>query len=320
MSGMINEELNCDILVSGSCDTSVKVWDVKEKKCMLSLKGHRAQVNDVKISPDGGWVASCGNDKRIIVWDIKNGAVIRDFDTHTAPVSTLVFNPQELALAASGADKYVTYYSLENTGSQILGKTRKESSPIESIQFDAEGQFLFSASQDSLKVWNIEDKCKLAGSFEAKWRGIKDLKMNQKNTQLYGLTVMGSEFSMWMTEWRATSPISPPTHEGAVMHHNQNLYNRPTGINPTGSTTHVTHYKKIVKKSPNNPSSLRQVESDLRASRQPDQVMDYSMVKKIRKEHKKFTDLMQDKQNYLKPIVHWLNSGKIIAAVNAIEK
>lgn len=67
MTSMANEEVNRDILVSGSCDTTVKVWDINDKKCILTLKGHRAQVNDVRISPDGGWVASCGNDKRVIV-------------------------------------------------------------------------------------------------------------------------------------------------------------------------------------------------------------------------------------------------------------
>lgn len=67
LAAMANEEITRDILVSGSSDTTVKVWDINDKHCILTLKGHRSQVNDVKISPDGGWVASCGNDKRVIV-------------------------------------------------------------------------------------------------------------------------------------------------------------------------------------------------------------------------------------------------------------
>jgi hypothetical protein len=131
--------------------------------------------------------------------------------------------------------------------------------------------------------------------------------MNSNNTQLYGLTTDNTNFCMWMTEWKA-SPISPPTHD--VMHQNQNIYN-----------TKVTQVKKMVKNSV-NPSCFNQVEDDLRASRQPGRAADLSLasVKKIRKEHRKFFDLMQDKQNYLKPIIYWLNSGKIAAAVNAIQK
>lgn len=196
-----------------------------------------------------------------------------------------------------------------------MGKTANEANPIDCICFDEDGLHLFTAGQESLKVWNIDGTTNLAGSFDVKWKGVKDLKMSSTNTQLYGISVNGSEFSLWATEWNSTSPISPPTYENTVMHQNQNLYNVAPKVHqpaPIGN---------IVKKTPIDPSSFRQVESDLRASKEPSaHMLSTDMVGKIRKEHKKFTDLMQDKQNYLKPIIHWLNSGKVLAAVNAIEK
>lgn len=229
-------------------------------------------------------------------------------------MNAIAFNPQELAIAAAGVERNATYYSLEGTGTKILGKTANESSAIECITFDDEGLFLFTAGQDSLKVWSVDGSTKLVASFDAKWKGVKDLKMGSSNTQLYGISANANEFSLWVNEWNSRSPISPPTYETSVMHTNQNIYNVRT-------TAQANPIQKVVQKKPLDPSTFRQVESDLRASRQPStHMLSSEMIGKIRKEHKKFTDLMQDKQNYLKPIIHWLNTGKILAAVNAIEK
>jgi WD40 repeat protein len=66
-SSIYSDELRKNILVSGSCDTTVKIWDLDTNQCDKTLRGHRGQVNDVQISPDGAWIASCSNDKSVIV-------------------------------------------------------------------------------------------------------------------------------------------------------------------------------------------------------------------------------------------------------------
>ena len=40
-------------LVSGSYDTTVKLWDIRDKNCAATLKGHTKQINALSISPDG---------------------------------------------------------------------------------------------------------------------------------------------------------------------------------------------------------------------------------------------------------------------------
>lgn len=49
--------------MSGSADSTLKVWDMATKKFMLDMPGHADQVFAVDWSPDGEKVVSGGKDK-----------------------------------------------------------------------------------------------------------------------------------------------------------------------------------------------------------------------------------------------------------------
>lgn len=51
------------LLVSGSADSTLKVWNLKQKKIITDLPGHADEVYAVDWSPDGQKVASGGKDK-----------------------------------------------------------------------------------------------------------------------------------------------------------------------------------------------------------------------------------------------------------------
>uniref|UniRef100_A0A3P8UAR3 Notchless protein homolog 1 n=1 Tax=Amphiprion percula TaxID=161767 RepID=A0A3P8UAR3_AMPPE len=56
------------LLVSGSSDSTLKVWDVKTGKLNMDLPGHADEVYAVDWSPDGQRVASGGKDKCLRIW------------------------------------------------------------------------------------------------------------------------------------------------------------------------------------------------------------------------------------------------------------
>ena len=56
------------MLVSGSKDTTLKVWDVEKKKLMFDLPGHADEVYAVDLSPDGERVASGSKDHMLLIW------------------------------------------------------------------------------------------------------------------------------------------------------------------------------------------------------------------------------------------------------------
>jgi ribosome assembly protein 4 len=56
------------MLVSGSKDSTLKVWDVEKRKMMFDLPGHSDEVYCLKWSPDGLRVASGSKDKMMRIW------------------------------------------------------------------------------------------------------------------------------------------------------------------------------------------------------------------------------------------------------------
>ena len=56
------------LCVSGSKDSTLKVWDLRTKKLLQDLPGHADEVFSVDWAPDGASVASGGKDRVLKLW------------------------------------------------------------------------------------------------------------------------------------------------------------------------------------------------------------------------------------------------------------
>lgn len=66
-------------LASGSHDTSVKVWDLAQRKCVQTYKLHTNNVNTVLFSPDGRWLLSGGEDGLCLLMDLNKAEIIKSW-------------------------------------------------------------------------------------------------------------------------------------------------------------------------------------------------------------------------------------------------
>ena len=60
-------------LVSGSKDTTIKLWDMQTGGVVKTFQGHTGPVTSVSISPDCTTIASGSEDKTIHLWNIQTG-------------------------------------------------------------------------------------------------------------------------------------------------------------------------------------------------------------------------------------------------------
>jgi len=61
---------NGEQVVSGSCDNTLKVWDLSIGRLLRTIEGHTRSVRAVAVTPNGEQVISGSNDNTIKVWDL----------------------------------------------------------------------------------------------------------------------------------------------------------------------------------------------------------------------------------------------------------
>jgi len=92
------------LLVSGSSDKTIKLWDVQTGGVIKTLHGHTDWVCSVSISADDTMIASASWDKRIFLWNIRTGncCIIERYEGSIDSVTFSPTNPQLLLSSGDG--------------------------------------------------------------------------------------------------------------------------------------------------------------------------------------------------------------------------
>lgn len=65
---LISWAIDGRFIVSGSQDSTLKIWDIKTRKLRGDLPGHADQIFAIDWSPNGSMVASGGKDRQLKLW------------------------------------------------------------------------------------------------------------------------------------------------------------------------------------------------------------------------------------------------------------
>src|SRR5262249_40100577 len=76
------------LLVMGSQEGPIHVWELSTGKEIQVLGGHEGNVLSVDLPPDGSRIVSCGEDETLRVWDVKTGKQILKRDPVTLQAVT----------------------------------------------------------------------------------------------------------------------------------------------------------------------------------------------------------------------------------------
>jgi WD40 repeat protein len=80
------------LVVSGSWDKTVRLWDAVTGAALQTHEGHSDWVSSVAFSPDSKLVVSGSWDKTVRLWDAVTGAALQTLEGHSGSV-TVAFSP-----------------------------------------------------------------------------------------------------------------------------------------------------------------------------------------------------------------------------------
>jgi WD40 repeat protein len=142
-------------IVSGSQDTTAKVWDASSGQETLTLEGHSYPVMSVAFSPDGTRIVSGSHDETVKVWDASSGQEFT-LKGHTGWVTSVAFSPDGTRIVSGSEDRTLKVW--EALSGQETLTLKGHSYPVTSVAFSPDGRRIASGGGDyangEIKVWD----------------------------------------------------------------------------------------------------------------------------------------------------------------------
>ena len=144
------------MIVSGSSDKTVRVWDVHNRCLIQVFDGHKpnplvitqkldeGDVYSVSFSHDGMLVASGSGDNTIKLWELSSGRNVATLRGHADLVQCVAFSPDGASILSCSADKSTRLWAV-GSGAEVRRFVRHSSS-VNTVSFSPHGDFILSGS------------------------------------------------------------------------------------------------------------------------------------------------------------------------------
>jgi GTPase SAR1 family protein len=144
---------------SKATDDTVRLWDVRTRKCLRVLEGHTGSVRSVAWSPDGEHVLSGSEDKSVRLWDARTGTCLHVLEGHTDFVWSVAWSADGQRVLSGSADETVRLWDAR-TG-KCLHVLEGHTSVVRSVAWSADGQEALSGASDkTVRLWDTRTgKC-----------------------------------------------------------------------------------------------------------------------------------------------------------------
>ena len=150
---------NGALILSGSKDGKLKLWEASTGQLIRTMRGHTDGVAAVAFSPDGKWALSGGADSGVKLWDITTGEFIRHFYGHTKAVTAVAFAPDGKRIASASYDNTVVVW--DALAGNRLFTFRGHVGSVTAVAFSPDGTRILSGASNNLYPHRDDNSAKL---------------------------------------------------------------------------------------------------------------------------------------------------------------
>lgn len=136
-------------------DHELSSWPIDPPEEFDAFANHRAEAWAVGFAPDGGAVASGGDDRMLRIWDPATGRERVAPMAHAATVSALAFRPDGRAIASACLDMRDNLRLWDAATGLPIASLPGHTDRVRSVAFRPDGSLLASAGSDrTVRLWD----------------------------------------------------------------------------------------------------------------------------------------------------------------------
>ncbi|KAJ5550358.1 hypothetical protein N7535_001704 [Penicillium sp. DV-2018c] len=140
-----------NILMTGSYDATVKIWDTETGEELRTLKGHQAGVRCLQF--DDTKLITGSLDRSIRVWNWRTGECISKYNGHTEAVIALHFDCT--LLASASVDRTVKIWNFKDKSTFVLPHPQG----VNAVKIDSISRTVLTACDDgAARLWDLDTK------------------------------------------------------------------------------------------------------------------------------------------------------------------
>lgn len=140
-----------NILMTGSYDATVKIWDMETGEELRTLRGHSAGVRCLQF--DDTKLITGSLDRSVRVWNWRTGECISRYNGHSEAVIALHFD--DTLLASASVDRTVKIWNFKDKSTFVL----HHPGGVNAVKIDTPSRTVLTACDDgAARLWDLDTK------------------------------------------------------------------------------------------------------------------------------------------------------------------
>lgn len=190
-----------NILVTGSSDSTLIVWDVKTYEPMHRLTAHSGGVLDVAL--DAKHIVSCSKDSKIIIWDRETFEITGTLEGHRGPVNAVQLRGDYL-VSASG-DGIARLWNIKTN--KLIKEFAAKERGLAAVEFSEDMKYVLAGGNDHITYKFETETGREVAQFTGHTQLVRSLWLDSANNRVvsgsYDLDLRVYDFETGNEIWRA---------------------------------------------------------------------------------------------------------------------